>query len=98
MCQNTQHRRCVGNFAAKYLSGDPVKAKCGATIIVEVIDQATGKAVGQEAVDGLHLEVCSPSAFRSRPKVISSMAHGLGKGAEASRLVWYQRLRLAFRT
>lgn len=56
MCQNTPHRRCVGNFAAKYLSGDPVKAKCGATIYVEAIDQATGRPAGQDALDGLHLE------------------------------------------
>lgn len=57
MCQNTPHRRCVGNFAPKYLSGDPVKAKCGAAIFVEVIDQATGRRAKQDAVEGLHLEV-----------------------------------------
>lgn len=57
MCHNTQHRRCVGNFAPKYLSGDPVKAKCGALISIEVMDRTTGQPVGQEAVEGLHVEV-----------------------------------------
>ena len=59
MCQNTPHRRCLGNFAPKYLSGDAVKAKCGANIHVEVIDQSTGQAVGQDSLEGLHLEVLS---------------------------------------
>ena len=57
MCKNTPHRRCTGNFAQKYLSGDAIKSKCGANIVVEVIDRSTGGIAPAEAVQGLHLEV-----------------------------------------
>ena len=57
MCKNTPHRRCTGNFAQKYLSGDAIKSKCGANILVEVIDRSTGDTAPAEAVQGLHLEV-----------------------------------------
>lgn len=57
MCKNTPHRRCTSNFAQKYLSGDAIKSKCGANILVEVIDRSTGETAPAEAVRGLHLEV-----------------------------------------
>ena len=57
LCLQTQHRRCVGNFAQKYLSGDQLKAKCGSSIMVETVDQATGKAAPAEWLDDIHLEV-----------------------------------------
>ena len=58
MCKNTPHLRCATTFATKYLSGDPLKAKCGASIFVEVVD-ARGLPVTPDAVKGLHLEVCN---------------------------------------
>lgn len=57
MCKNTAHRRCTGEFAQKYLSGDAIKAKCGAPIFVEVIDRTTGEAASPDALGGLRLEV-----------------------------------------
>jgi hypothetical protein len=57
MCKNTAHRRCTGDFAQKYLSGDAIKSKCGAPIFVEVIDRTTGEAASPDALGGLHLEV-----------------------------------------
>ena len=54
--QNPQ-RRCLGNFADKYLAGDILKAKCGASIRVEVIDRATGQIAPPEAVGDVYLEV-----------------------------------------
>ena len=56
MCKNTPHRRCTSNFAQKYLSGDAIKSKCGASIDVEVIDRTTGETAKADAVAGLHLE------------------------------------------
>lgn len=57
LCRQTLHRRCVGTFAPKYLSGDQLKAKCGACIRVEVFDHSTGLLVPGEQLADLHLEV-----------------------------------------
>jgi hypothetical protein len=57
MCAQTPHRRCRSAFARKYLSGDPVKAKCGAPIEVQVIDQATGETVPGSQLKNVQLEV-----------------------------------------
>ncbi len=57
MCRQTLHKRCTSNFAAKYLSGDILKAKCGAPIRVEAIDLNTGARVGQDKLQAMHLEV-----------------------------------------
>ncbi|KAK9841626.1 hypothetical protein WJX74_008974 [Apatococcus lobatus] len=58
LCRQAPHRRCISNFAPKYLSGDNLKAKCGAPIRIEVIDQYTGETVPAEKLNDLHLEVC----------------------------------------
>lgn len=57
LCRQTLHRRCVGTFAPKYLSGDQLKAKCGAPIRVEVFDHATGLPVPGEQLSDIHIEV-----------------------------------------
>lgn len=57
MCRQTPHRRCRSSFARKYLSGDPVKAKCGAPIAIQVIDQVTGETVPGSQLANLQLEV-----------------------------------------
>ena len=52
------HRRCEGNFAGKYLAGDVLKAKCGASIRVEVLDRSTAESVtASEALEDIRLEV-----------------------------------------
>ena len=52
------HRRCEGNFAGKYLAGDVLKAKCGASIRVEVLDRSTAESVtNSEALEDIRLEV-----------------------------------------
>ena len=65
MCAQTPHRRCRSSFARKYLSGDPVKAKCGAPIEVQVIDQATGETVPGSQLKNVQLEVrrAAPQGF-----------------------------------
>jgi len=75
ICRQTPHRRCRTSFARKYLSGDPVKAKCGAPIEIQVIDQVTGETVPGSQLTNLQIEVCSTSpaslAFpRGSPKDI----------------------------
>lgn len=60
LCEQNPRRRCTGNFAEKYLAGDPLKAKCGAAIRVEVIDQDSNEAVLPETVGDISLEVQRP--------------------------------------
>ena len=61
ICRQTPHRRCRTSFARKYLSGDPVKAKCGAPIEIQVIDQVTGETVPGDQLTNLQIEVRSTS-------------------------------------
>lgn len=61
LCRQTLHRRCVGTFAPKYLSGDQLKAKCGAPIRVEVLDRSTGLPVSGDQLADIHIEV--PSSY-----------------------------------
>ena len=56
LCEHNTHRRCTVNFAPKYLVNDVLKAKCEATIRIDVIDRATAEPVGDDARD-IHLEV-----------------------------------------
>lgn len=60
LCAQNPQRRCDRNFAEKYLAGDVVKAKCGASIRVEVVDRATGQAASPEQLGeaGILLEAC----------------------------------------
>ena len=57
LCKQAQYRRCTSCFAPKYLSGDALKAKCGAPIVVEIINPATGDIVGNDKVSDIQLEV-----------------------------------------
>ena len=61
LCAQNPHRRCEGNFANKYLAGDVLKAKCGASIRLEVIDRRTGDPLKAGDLEGIQLEVPPPS-------------------------------------
>lgn len=61
-------RRCKGNFAAKYLVNDALKAKCGATIHLEVVDLRTSEPVPVEELADMQLEVCYWHAPFRRPQ------------------------------
>ncbi|KAL4539615.1 hypothetical protein Ndes2437B_g02021 [Nannochloris sp. 'desiccata'] len=56
-CALCQRRRCVGNFAPKYLAPcDVLEAKCGAQIYVVIVDTATGALV-QSGLDDAFLRL-----------------------------------------
>lgn len=55
ICQFNPVRLCERNFGKKYLVGDVLKAKCGASIRAEVLD-GTGQ-LHEEHVSGVHFEV-----------------------------------------
>ncbi|KAK9790768.1 hypothetical protein WJX73_001816 [Symbiochloris irregularis] len=58
LCAQNPHRRCEGNFSGKYLAGDVLKAKCGASIRVEVVDRATAESVtSADALADIRLEM-----------------------------------------
>ena len=57
LCKQTPHRRCTSTFAGKYLSGDMLKAKCGARIRLEVIDRRTGDSVPAHVLRDTQVEV-----------------------------------------
>lgn len=75
LCAQNPSRRCSDNFSAKYLSGDSLLARCGASIRVEVIDRVTGDAVQDDSLASVQLEVGS------------GMTQGLGCGAVACTVV-----------
>jgi hypothetical protein len=57
-CAQNPNRRCDAEFFSKYLAGDVLKAKCGATIRVEVRDRMTGEAfTDNELLANILLEV-----------------------------------------
>ncbi|CAK0787075.1 hypothetical protein CVIRNUC_010291 [Coccomyxa viridis] len=58
LCRQTPHRRCRTTFAGKYLSGDTLKAKCGAVIRMEVVDKRTGDPIPGHLVRDMRIEVC----------------------------------------
>eukprot|EP00884_Botryococcus_braunii_P005106 jgi/Botrbrau1/14597/Bobra.242_2s0007.1 len=58
MCKQTPHRKCRNSFAAKYLSGDMIKGKCGAPIYVDVLDPSIGQPVAGNRLTDYHLEIC----------------------------------------
>lgn len=57
LCRQTPHRRCRSTFAGKYLSGDTLKAKCGAVIRMEVVDKRTGDPIPGHLVRDMRIEV-----------------------------------------
>ena len=56
LCQHNPHRRCRVNFDRKYLVQDTLRAKCNATIRVELIDRATGQLF-EEDIPDLQIEM-----------------------------------------
>ena len=70
LCEHNPHRRCTENFAPKYLVNDALKAKCEALICVDVVDRATGDAIGDEA-STMHLEVCILGFILKRQSLIA---------------------------
>jgi hypothetical protein len=57
LCKHNPNRKCAGSFNGKYLVGDILKAKCGASIWVEVVDITNGKAASAEQLGNLYFEV-----------------------------------------
>ncbi|GAX78271.1 hypothetical protein CEUSTIGMA_g5713.t1 [Chlamydomonas eustigma] len=55
LCQHNPSRRCVVNFDRKYLVHDMLKARCGASIRIELIDRNTGLPI-EEDIPDLRLE------------------------------------------
>jgi hypothetical protein len=65
LCQFNPVRLCERNFGKKYLVSDALKAKCGASIKVEMVD-ALGQRVEKD-LPSVQFEVCSPSC-QSHPQ------------------------------
>lgn len=63
LCAQNPNRRCAGSFSTKYLSGDVLKAKCGASIRVQVVDSATLEPVKGKVLEDIYLQVCTLSAW-----------------------------------
>ncbi|KAG1669208.1 hypothetical protein FOA52_001459 [Chlamydomonas sp. UWO 241] len=55
LCQHNPCRRCVVNFDRKYLVSDLLKARCGASIRIELVDRNTGMPI-EEDIPDLRLE------------------------------------------
>ena len=73
LCAQNPHRRCEGNFAGKYLAGDVLKAKCGASIRVEVLDRTTAESVSAaDGLDDIRLEVSCCNIFTHQHAVVLS--------------------------
>lgn len=57
LCKHNPNRKCVGNFNGKYLAGDILKARCGASIWVEVVNTQSGAPATPEQLGDVYLEV-----------------------------------------
>lgn len=61
LCLQNPQRRCSDScFAPKYLMFDPIKAKCGARIRLDVVSTVSGTPVPQVLVGDTRLEARSP--------------------------------------
>lgn len=56
LCRNNPRRRCTSDLSAKLKAGEPIKAKCGAAVSIELVDSTTGWVV-EQGIPGLRLEV-----------------------------------------
>jgi len=57
LCVQNPQRRCNDScFAPKYLAGDILKAKCGASIRAEIIMRTTGSPAPQQLIGDVLLE------------------------------------------
>lgn len=57
LCAQNPNRRCSNNFSGKYLAGDVLKAKCGASIRVDIVNRADLEPATPNAIKDIHLEV-----------------------------------------
>ncbi|KAL6763898.1 hypothetical protein V8C86DRAFT_3017440 [Haematococcus lacustris] len=55
LCQNNPSRMCERNVKTKYLVDDHLKAKCGAPLLVELVDDQA-RRVSEGLPSGMHLE------------------------------------------
>lgn len=92
LCLQNPLRRCNDScFAPKYLAGDILKAKCGASIRVEVISRTTGSAAPQALTGDVLLEARSPAGTGVVPCVANTKRgtaralEGLGTGGGLQR-------------
>lgn len=56
LCEHNPKRRCSINFCGKYLVNDPLRARCGSQIRLELVDGEGN--VFTDAIPGLKLEIC----------------------------------------
>lgn len=65
LCAQNPNRRCSANFSSKYLAGDVLKAKCGASIRVDIVTRAALEPASTSATAGIHLEVSLSTGMQS---------------------------------
>ena len=71
LCQFNPVRLCERNFGKKYLVSDALKAKCGASIKVEMVD-ALGQRVEKDLA-GVQFEVGLPNRQLSKCNHIAAL-------------------------
>ena len=69
------------NFNPRYLVADPLRAKCGSSIRIEIIDRATNLPF-EEDVPGLKLEVYLIDGHHYDTQQVERMRMGLEGGTE----------------
>ena len=74
LCQYNPARRCMVNFNPRYLVGDPLRAKCGSSIRIEVQDRFTSQPY-EEEIPGLKLEVYLLDGHQYETQQVVSMSH-----------------------
>ena len=57
LCAQNPNRRCSTSFSSKYLAGDILKAKCSASIRVDIVSRANLEPAPQSMTEDIHLEV-----------------------------------------
>ena len=57
LCAQNPNRRCSTSFSSKYLAGDILKAKCNASIRIDIVSRATLEPAPQSVTQDIHLEV-----------------------------------------
>jgi len=95
LCLQNPLRRCNDScFAPKYLAGDILKAKCGASIRVEVISRTTGSAAPQALTGDVLLEARSPAPdWRGPVRCKHQAGHSSGSGGPRAGRELQRRLR-----
>lgn len=57
LCSQNQSRRCKGNFASKYLSGDTILSACRSTLYLEIVDIPSGRLLNNPQDTIGHIEL-----------------------------------------